>query len=71
MRTTNASKYLPQLGVDPLTVVGCAAAKCECSFALVSGFAIEAIVGEEASIAFYCSAACFLDEVPVDSCARA
>ena len=71
MRTINASKYLPQMGVDPLTVVGCAAAKCEICFALVSGFAIEATVGEEASIAFYCSAACFLDEVPVNCCARA
>jgi hypothetical protein len=71
MRTTNASKYLPQMGLDPLTMVSCAAAKCETSFVLVSGFAIEAFVGKEASIAFFCSAACFLHEVPVNCCARA
>ena len=68
---TAASKYLPHLGVDPLTVVGCAAAKCQSSFALVNGFGIEAFFGEDASIAFFCSAACFLNEVPMNCCARA
>jgi len=71
MTTTDASKYLPQMGLDPSRVVGCAAARCRSSFALANAFAIEAIVEEEASIAFFCSAACYLDEVPLSCCARA
>jgi hypothetical protein len=52
-------------------VVGCAAVKCQNSFALANGFAIEAIVGEKVSIAFFCSAGCYLTEIPLDCCARA
>jgi hypothetical protein len=29
MTTTDALKYLPQMGLNPLKVVGCAAAKCQ------------------------------------------
>jgi hypothetical protein len=71
MTTTDALKYLPQMGLDPLRVVGCAAVKCQNSFALANGFAIEAIVGEKVSIAFFCSAGCYLTEIPLDCCARA
>jgi len=71
MIITDASKCLLQLGLDPLKVVGCAAEQCQSSFALVNGFVIEAIVGDEASIAFFCSPACYLNEIPVDCCARA
>jgi hypothetical protein len=46
MITTDALKYLPQMGLDPSRVVGCAGAKCQNSFALANGFAVEAIVGE-------------------------
>ena len=70
MTTTDASKYLPQMGLNPSMVVGCAAANCPNSFALANGFAIEAIVGEKASIAFFCSAACYLNEIPLNCCAR-
>jgi hypothetical protein len=56
MITTDALKYLPQMGLDPSRVVGCAGAKCQNSFALANGFAVEAIVGEKFSIAFFCSA---------------
>jgi hypothetical protein len=52
-------------------VVGCAAENCQSYFALANGFAIEAIVGEEPSIAFFCSAGCYLNEIPVSCCARA
>ena len=52
MITTDALKYLPQMDLDPLRVVGCAAAKCQNSFALANGFAVEAIVAEKFSIAF-------------------
>jgi len=47
MITTDALKYLPQMGLDPSRVVGCAAAKCQNSFALANGFAVEAIVAGE------------------------
>ena len=59
MITTDALKYLPQMGLDPSRVVGCAGAKCQNSFALANGFAVEAIIGEEVTIAFFCSAGCF------------
>jgi hypothetical protein len=39
MITTDAQKCLPQMGLDPLRVVGCAAAKCRSFFALANGFA--------------------------------
>jgi hypothetical protein len=62
MITTDALKYLPQMGLDPSGVVGCAGAKCQNSFALANGFAVEAIVAEKFSIAFFCSAGCYLNE---------
>ena len=71
MENTDALKYLPQMGLDPLQVVGCAAANCPNYFALANAFAIEATVGEKASIAFFCSAGCYLNEIPVNCCARA
>ena len=71
MITTDALKYLPQMGLDPSRVVGCAGAKCRNSFALANGFAVEAIVGEECSIVFFCSAGCYLNEIPSNCLARA
>jgi hypothetical protein len=71
MTTTDASKYLPQMGLNPLRVVGCAAEKCQNSFALANGFAVEADVAEQPSIAFFCSARCYLNEIPLYCCARA
>ena len=62
MITTDALKYLPQMGLDPLRVVGCAAAQCQNSFALANGFAVEAIVAQKFSIAFFCSAGCYLNK---------
>jgi hypothetical protein len=56
MISTEALKYLPQMGLHPSRVVGCAAAKCQNSFALADGFAVEAIVAGKFSIAFFCSA---------------
>jgi hypothetical protein len=71
MTTTDALKYLPLMGLNPLQVVGCPAAQCKKSFALANGFAIEAVVGETVSIAFFCSADCYLHEIPLNCCARA
>jgi hypothetical protein len=71
MTTANASKYLPHMGLDPLQVVGCAAPTCQSSFALANGFAVQAIIKEQVSIAFFCSAGCYLNEIPVNCCARA
>jgi hypothetical protein len=71
MTTSDALKYLPQMGLDPLQVVGCAAAKCQNSFALANGFAIEAVVGERGSIVFFCSPGCYLSEIPLICCGRA
>jgi hypothetical protein len=71
MITTDALKYLPHMGLDPLRVVYCAAAKCQNSFALANGFAVEAIVAEKATIAFFCSAHCYLNELSLNCCARA
>ena len=71
MITTDALRYLPQMGLDPWRVVGCAGTKCQNSFALANGFAVEAIVGEKFSIAFFCSAGCYLSEIPVNCCGRA
>ena len=70
MITTDALKYLPQMGLDPLRVVGCAAVQCQNSFALANGFAVEAIVAQKFSIAFFCSAGCYLNEIPSNCCAR-
>ena len=70
MITTDALKYLPQMGLDPLRVVGCAGAKCQNSFALANGFAVEAMVGEKFSIAFFCWAGCYLNEIPSNCLAR-
>ena len=69
MITTDALRYLPQMGLDPWRVVGCAGTKCH--FALANGFAVEAIVGEKFSIAFFCSAGCYLNEIPSNCLARA
>jgi hypothetical protein len=71
MMTTDASKYLPQMGLDQTKMVGCAAPSCTNSFALANGFAVEAMVGERISIAFFCSASCYLSEIPLTCCARA
>ena len=71
MITTDALRYLPQMGLDPSRVVGCAGAKCQNSFALANGFAVEAIIAEKFSIAFFCSAACYLNEIPSNCLARA
>ena len=71
MMTSDALKYLPHMGLGPLQVVGCAALTCENSFALANAFAIEAIVDDRASIAFFCSAGCYLNEIPLNCCARA
>jgi hypothetical protein len=71
MITTDALRYLPQMGLDPSRVVGCAGAKCQNSFALANGFAVEAIVAEKFSIAFFCSADCYLNEIPSNCLARA
>ena len=71
MMTTDASKYLPHMGLDPQQVVGCASPDCPKYFELAKGFAIEAIVKDRVSIVFFCSAGCYLNEVPVNCCARA
>ena len=71
MITIDALTYLPQMGLDPSCVVSCAGAKCRNSFALANGFAVEAIVAEKLSIAFFCSAGCYLNEVPSNCLARA
>jgi hypothetical protein len=69
--TADASQYLPHMGLDPMSVVTCATPTCPHTFALANGFAIEAMVGNRVSIIFFCSSACYLNEVPVDCCARA
>ena len=70
MTTTDVLKYLPQVGLNPLKVGSCAAAKCQNSFILANGFAVEAIVGERNSIVFFCSAGCYLIEIPSNCCWR-
>jgi hypothetical protein len=69
--TTDASKYLPHMGLDPTQVVFCAAPDCQNSFALANGFAVEAVIGDKISIAFFCSAGCYLSKIPLNCCARA
>jgi hypothetical protein len=71
MISTDALKYLPQMGLDPSRVVGCVGAKCQNYFALANGFAVEAIVAEKCSIVFFCSASCYLNEIPSICLARA
>jgi hypothetical protein len=63
MITTDALRYLPQMGLDPSWVIGCAGPKCHNSFALAKGFAVEAIVAEKLSITFFSSAGCYLNEI--------
>ena len=67
MIATDAQKYLPQMGLNPLRVVGYAAANF---FALANGFAVEAIVAGKFSIAFFCLAGRYLNEIPSNCCAR-
>jgi hypothetical protein len=71
MMTTDALKYLPHMGLDPLRVVGCPATECQNSFALANGFAVEAMVKGKNSIAFFCSAGCYLSEIPLICCGSA
>lgn len=71
MITTDALKYLPQMGLDSSWVVGCAGKKCQNSFVLANGFAVEAIIAKKCSIVFFCSAGCYLNEIPSGSIARA
>ena len=71
MTVTDTAQYLRHMGLDPTLVVTCAAFTCRNTFALADGFAIEAIVGNDVSVIFFCSGACYLNEVPVDCCARA
>jgi hypothetical protein len=71
MIATDALTYLPQMGLDPSRVVGCAGAQCQKSFTLANGFAVEAVVAEKLSIAFFCSASCYLNEIPSNCLARA
>jgi hypothetical protein len=71
MITTDALKYLPQMGLDPSWVVGCAGKKCRNSFALADGFAVEATVAGKCSVVFFCSAGCYLNEIPSNRLARA
>ena len=70
MITTDSLKYLPQMGLDPSRVVGCAVAKRQNSLAPAHGFAVEAIVAEKFSIAFFYSAGSYLKEIPSSCCAR-
>jgi hypothetical protein len=70
MITTDALKYLPQMGLDPSRVVGCAGTR-QNTFALANGFAVEAIVADKFSIAFFCWAGCYLNEIPSNCLARA
>jgi hypothetical protein len=70
MIAADALKYVPQMGLDPSRVVGCATAKGQNSFALANGFAVEAIVAEKLSIAFFCSAGCYLNGIQSNCCAR-
>jgi hypothetical protein len=71
MITTDALKYAPQMGLDPLRVVGGAEAKRRNPFALANEFAVGTIVGEKVSVAFSCPAGGHLNEIPVNCCARA
>jgi len=71
MITTDALKNLPQMGLDPSWVAGCPGAKCQNSFILANGLAVEAIVAEKLSISFFSSAGCYLNEIPSNCLARA
>jgi hypothetical protein len=70
MITTDALKHVPHMGLNPLRVIGGAAAKHQNAFALANEFAVGSIVGEKVSIAFFCPADCYLDEIPFDCYAR-
>jgi hypothetical protein len=69
MLTTYAAKYLPRMGLNPVRVVVCASTPCENKFSLRDGFAVDAMVDERRTIAFFCSARCFLNEIPLSCCA--
>ena len=71
MMTTDARKYVRQMGLDSLRVAGSAAAKRRNLFALANEFAVRTTVGEKVSIAFACPAGGHLNEIPVNCCARA
>ena len=56
MITTDAQKYLPQMGLDPLRRAG--------------EWIFGAIVGEIVPIAFFCPAGRYLNAIPSNCCAR-
>jgi hypothetical protein len=59
------------MDLNPSWVVGCAGTKCQSSFALANGFAVEAVVADKSAIVFFCSADCYLNEIPSRCLARA
>jgi len=71
MTIADALNYLPQNQLDSWQVLRCAAAKCQNTFAPADGFATEAIIDDRISITFFCSAGCYLTEIPVCCCGRA
>jgi hypothetical protein len=48
-----------------------AAASVRTLFALANRLAVGTIVGEKVSIASFCPAGCYLNEIPLNCCARA
>ena len=71
MTIADALNHLSQLHPDSSQLVRCAAAKCQNTFTPANGFATEAIIEERISIALFCSADCYLNEIPVCCCGRA
>jgi hypothetical protein len=71
MITTDASKYLPHMGLNPSRIAGCAHVQGKKSFTLANGFAIESVVAEKLAIDFFCSPSFHFNEIPSNCLARA
>jgi hypothetical protein len=72
MRIHEASLYLRQRGLDPLTVVECQSVHCDRDVQLDQAVAFPGTFGDGGlQMAFFCSEECYLAAVPACACPRA
>ncbi len=72
MRFHEALLYLPIKGVNPLTIAECCAPNCTNKYVVAKGFAFPGTAGgEQVSIFFFCTEACYLNAVPREMLPRA
>jgi hypothetical protein len=73
MRVHEALLYLPQLDLDPFTVIECQTPTCTRAVMLANTVAFPARIGESEGLkmAFFCSEECYLAAIPPCACPKA